>query len=697
MKYFRLSTATAVCLLALCTSQGLFAAPGFSIKEAKWESGDSLLAVKGRGPAGGTVSLFDSATGTLVGTTQISRNRSWQFKEPVTVAPCTVRAEAAGQVATKPVDEAPSDCGSPPSSELTELRVAGPPSVEEHTSASYTATAFFTDGSSMIVTAEASWSVNSSAATISQGLLSAGEVSGNLQVTVSATYVFDGVVAANSATVTIIDVSQTNPRLSHFGKVSSFEGTSTCLQCHMTEAAEVHSSVHYQWKGDTRDVLNAPEPSMGKIGGINDFCIYPDINWLGKLTNVHGESVDGGCAKCHAGLGAKPLAEASPAEFENIDCLICHSSDYKRTVEIFPEGGRFVPDTAKMNVSILEAAQNITLPSKQTCLNCHAYAGGGDNYKRGDVEAKHANPSFALDVHMASTEVGGAGMTCTDCHITENHRIAGRGSDLRPNESDIRVSCVNCHSPAPHSESNLDRHTKRVDCSVCHIPAFARSTPTDMDRHWESPGELHIERGLYEPARDMRSNVVPEYRFFNGKSRFYNFGEPAVPDPETGWILMSGPAGDVTDSASKIHAFKLHKATQPMDLTTDRLLPLKIGIFFSTGDVQAAIEAGAESVGWGYNGHRWADTERYMGIFHEVAPKEQALECSDCHENGNRMDFAALGYTPRQYRGGDPLCASCHEDESDEWSGTEYFYQVHNKHVKDKKLDCSNCHIFSER
>ena len=100
-------------------------------------------------------------------------------------------------------------------------------------------------------------------------------------------------------------------------------------------------------------------------------------------------------------------------------------------------------------------------------------------------------------------------------------------------------------------------------------------------------------------------------------------------------------------------------------------------------------------MGWDNISPGWADTERYMGIFHEVAPKEQALECSNCHESGNRMDFAALGYTPKQNRGGKPLCASCHEDESDEWSGSEYFYQVHNKHVQDKKLDCSNCHTFS--
>jgi hypothetical protein len=52
VKYFRLSTITTVCLLAFCISQVLSAAPHLSIKEAKWESGDSLLDVKGRGPAG---------------------------------------------------------------------------------------------------------------------------------------------------------------------------------------------------------------------------------------------------------------------------------------------------------------------------------------------------------------------------------------------------------------------------------------------------------------------------------------------------------------------------------------------------------------------------------------------------------------------------------------------------------------------
>jgi PGF-CTERM protein len=41
----------------------------------------------------------------------------------------------------------------------------------------------------------------------------------------------------------------------------------------------------------------------------------------------------------------------------------------------------------------------------------------------------------------------------------------------------------------------------------------------------------------------------------------------------------------------------------------------------------------------------------YMALNHEVAPKEAALGCSDCHTEDSRIDFVALGYE------GDPVNA----------------------------------------
>ncbi|HNU08071.1 MAG TPA: hypothetical protein PKO33_09940, partial [Pyrinomonadaceae bacterium] len=37
-------------------------------------------------------------------------------------------------------------------------------------------------------------------------------------------------------------------------------------------------------------------------------------------------------------------------------------------------------------------------------------------------------------------------------------------------------------------------------------------------------------------------------------------------------------------------------------------------------------------------------TTRFMGIFHGVQPKAQALKCMDCHGPQGRMDWKGLGY-----------------------------------------------------
>ena len=177
-------------------------------------------------------------------------------------------------------------------------------------------------------------------------------------------------------------------------------------------------------------------------------------------------------------------------------------------------------------------------------------------------------------------------------------------------------------------------------------------------------------------------------------SYFYQFGKPAETGTD-GRVVMSAPIGDIQDQGAKIYAFKRHRATQPIGRAADRLLPLKIGLFFQTGRIDEAVAKGAEAVGWTYEGHDFADTERYMGLFHEVAPKGDALTCGSCHNGGTRLDFAALGYTPKRDYNGGSLCAGCHEDKSSEWSGAEYFSKVHSKHVTDKKLDCSQCHTFT--
>jgi hypothetical protein len=290
---------------------------------------------------------------------------------------------------------------------------------------------------------------------------------------------------------------------------------------------------------------------------------------------------------------------------------------------------------------------------------------------------------------MAATSAGGAGLTCTSCHTAVGHRIAGRGIDLRERDTPTVVACTNCHAASPHAAADLNKHTVRLNCTVCHIPAFARQAPTDMVRDWSKPGVLNVATGLYEPDSLMASHVTPSYGFFNGRSQFYQFGDPATPGPN-GRILMAGPLGTIHDAGAKIQAMKSHAGLQPIDPLTKRLLPLKMGIFYQTGDVATAVAQGAAAVGWPYSGHEFAATERKLGLYHQVAPKASAVACASCH-GGTRMDFAALGYTPLTTRNGSPLCSSCHGAKS------ATFYTLHQKHVTDKKLDCSNCHTFTAK
>lgn len=472
--------------------------------------------------------------------------------------------------------------------------------------------------------------------------------------------------------------------------------TATCISCHQAQADNMGASAHYRWRGDAGGVSNLTG-DVGKLGGINDFCIYPDFNWLAKLTNIDGQPVDGGCAACHAGLGKKlDATELATPTLTNIDCLICHSKTYKRTVSTTGGTAHLVFDTANMTVSARQAAADLSRPDRAACLRCHNASGGGNNFKRGDIEPILADPPRTHDVHMSST---GANLVCVDCHKTTNHRIAGRGVDLREVDNPSQtVSCTmtGCHSSSPHSSSDLNMHTAKVACQTCHIAQFAKSSATDMFRDYSNTPQVNAKR-LYEPWIEFKSNQTPTYRWFNGKSTFYVFGD-AIQTQSDGYVLMAGPNGSITDTAAKIMPFKRHVAKQPVDPVTNRLLPLKMGVLFQTGDVQQAVIQGAAAIGWTYNGYNFADTERFLGLYHGVAPKEQALACATCHVTTGQgpLDFDALGYA-RKNSNLHVLCSQCHEDKSSEWSASQLFTRVHRQHVTEERIDCGSCHTFTRR
>lgn len=416
----------------------------------------------------------------------------------------------------------------------------------------------------------------------------------------------------------------------HHG-VTTYEGSKTCNQCHQDKAQQVYASEHYQWKG--------------KLGAINDFCTYPDANWLFEFTDANGADSVAGCAACHVGfadtrppaVGAKFPDTPTQAQLDKIDCLMCHSDTYNHVGQVVNGQVVLVPDAnSQANMATILAGIRKT-PSKEACLKCHAKAGGGNGVKQGDLDLSMKDPPFDVDVHMASTAVGGAGLTCVSCHATTNHKIAGKGSDLRVADtgSPPMKTCATCHGSAPHASGNLNEHAaKRADCTACHIVTYARGVvPTEIRRDFT---DLVLMGNRYEAHRTEAADLTPKFLRYDGTSYFYPLGTPLakqVVEDGLSRYLIAGPSSVAGLSTSgKFHPFKVHTALMAVD-SQNRLIPLNSAELWGNRSIVPALD------GYGQAPAGFVETVRYLGLYHQVAPKEEANNaCARCHGPGGPAD-----------------------------------------------------------
>jgi Cytochrome c bacterial len=435
----------------------------------------------------------------------------------------------------------------------------------------------------------------------------------------------------------------------HQNFVQTFEGTKTCLVCHEEQAKHAFGSIHYQWKAKAPNILNSNGQKIGKLNSTNDFCTNPSFQWIAILTNEQGKVIGNGCSKCHTGLGLKPDETMTRAQLENIDCLMCHASNYKREVVKKDDGTLAWMPIARNNPELMaNIAQNVGRPTNLNCLACHVGSGGGLNFKRGDLETAHLKPTRDFDVHM------GSGMQCIQCHKFRDHKVEGAGTQMSGMDwptNEQRPQCESCHQGTPHKTAQLNRHTSAVACATCHIPTFARKDATDMRRDWSRSEEVKGE-GRFEPHIEFAKEVTPSFAWWNGRGTVALLDQP-VKAAENGKVSMYKPAGSINDPTAKIAPFKYHTGKLPIDTATGLMIPVQVGPTFRTGNTMASALGGAK----GFRGKELAakdisyvEVDRWMGIFHGVVPKSRALACTDCHgATAKRLDWKALGYK------GDPM------------------------------------------
>jgi octaheme c-type cytochrome (tetrathionate reductase family) len=436
---------------------------------------------------------------------------------------------------------------------------------------------------------------------------------------------------------------------------SGAEVTRACVSCHSEADSQFRKTIHWTWL----DSSSADsEKKFGKAGdSLNNFCITTN-KWQDKS-----------CSACHPGWNGND---------GEINCLVCHSQDKEdiNWTEAFEDFQAFSESddpedlelAQEIQDSIQKSVQNIGRPTRKNCGSCHFYGGGGDGVKHGDLDSSITNPNKALDVHMG---LDGQKFECVRCHTTVLHNVAGRiyskpaatdRKSLIQDDLTPKIMCESCHSTTPHnSGSKANDHTDKVACQSCHIPEYARVNPTKMWWDWSKAGKKKNGKpyktkdalGKYDYMShkgEMKwaKNVKPEYFWFNGSINTLTVKD--VIDPYN-VVQVSAPVGSRQDVNARIFPFKVHRGKQPYDKVHKTLLaPLLSGKdgYWNTFDWQRALTKGMQSFGLPFSGQfDYVETSYVFPTTHMVAPKENVVNCIECHsrENGRLANLSGF-YMP---------------------------------------------------
>ena len=471
--------------------------------------------------------------------------------------------------------------------------------------------------------------------------------------------------------------------------------TKACLSCHTEAGKHVMATSHWNW---SRKSSNVPGQkgivkNFGKKNVVNNFCVGTSSN-------------EPRCTSCHIGFGWKDKNFNFNKEI-NIDCVVCHeqSGEYKKFPSMagLPVTGKDkdFKGTLYKATDLNKVAQSVGRPNRNNCGVCHFYGGGANAVKHGDLDSSlslEEKPDKHVDVHMGSD---GGNMSCVDCHVADKHDIKGQLYAVSAENKD-RVSCESCHTSKPHttkpfvadyearnkksyksklakmkapenslSHRNLDKHSEKIACQTCHIPAYAKKHATKMNWDWSTAGKFTKDKngkkvGLVKKDENGHKtyiwmkgtfiygqNVKPEYYWFNGTSKPLLFTDKF--DPKTAPIVINKLGGSYGDGT--IWPMKVMRGKQIYDTELNNFIQPKLfgkkgsDAFWKKYDWQKAATAGMKYNDLPYSGKfGFIKTEMFWPLSHMVSTKDKALKCIDCHSRDGRLSNVKTNWMPGKDR-----------------------------------------------
>ena len=446
--------------------------------------------------------------------------------------------------------------------------------------------------------------------------------------------------------------------------------TRACITCHTEAPHQIMGSIHWTWSHGEPGAPETEAERRGKRYTLNNFC--------GNL-----ETNEPRCMSCHVGYTGGDL---SMRDEGLVDCLACH--DTTGTYAKEPTGGGHVlthaitvhgQELQPPNLGVV--ARSVGRTSPESCGNCHFYGGGGDGSKHGDLDSSLIDAPRELDVHLSRD---GADLTCSGCHISSGHQLAGSRYEMnarddegtgRPGERRAVASCESCHGTAPHGgaladAAFLNAHVDRVACATCHVPRIARGgVETKVWWDWSEAGRMNDEgRPIHEAnehgnptyetnfgAIRWEENIQPTYAWFNGDISYLHAGDTI--DPEE-IVAINRLGGSVEDPGSRIWPFKVMRGRQAYDSGSNTMvLSHMFGrdetAYWRNHDWAPAIQTAMEAADLPFGGEvGFVETTMHWPVVHMVAPAEDALRCADCHADDGVLGDLPVAHLPGRDHGG---------------------------------------------
>ena len=148
-------------------------------------------------------------------------------------------------------------------------------------------------------------------------------------------------------------------------------------------------------------------------------------------------------------------------------------------------------------------------------------------------------------------------------------------------------------------------------------------------------------------------NVKPDYIWFNGDVKFTLRDEKVEKAQQPIWINKY--LGSPTDGRSMIWPVKTFTGKQAFDAENKTLVVTHLAgadntAYWKNLNWEKAIETGMQTAGMPFSGKvDFIETVSQWPITHMVAPKDQALGCTECHAKEGRLKGIPGIYMPAQH------------------------------------------------